>query len=142
MACWPASTRSVSATSAHEFAHHIQFENGYMSDPLATMGDPPEQGRYVELMADAYAGYYLTHKRGATMNRKRVEQFMQVFFQLGDCGFNSGGHHGTQNQRMAAARFGFDVADQAQKKGHILTSDQFHDLFVAAYPQLIAPDAF
>ena len=42
---------------------------------------------------------------------------------------------------MAAARFGFDVADQAHKQGHILTSEQFHDLFVAAYPQLIAPDA-
>ena len=129
------------AVYAHEFAHHIQFENDYFNDPLATLGTPAEQTRYTELMADAMAAYYLTHKRGATMNRKRVEQFLQVFFQIGDCAFNSGGHHGTQNQRMAAAQFGFDVADQAQKNGHILTADQFHDLFVAAYPQLIAPDA-
>jgi hypothetical protein len=75
------------------------------------------------------------------MNRKRVEQFLEVFFQVGDCAFVDPGHHGTPNQRMAAARFGFDVADQAHKQGHILTSEQFHDLFVAAYPQLIAPDA-
>ncbi len=129
------------AVYAHEFGHHIQFENDYFNDPLATTGDQAERTRYTELMADAYSAYYLTHKRGATMNRKRVEQFLQVFFQIGDCGFAFPGHHGTPNQRLAAARFGFDVADQAQKQGHILTSDQFHDLFVAAYPRLVAPDA-
>lgn len=132
---------AAQAIYTHEFAHHIQFRNGYYSDPLATTGSEAERTRYTELMADAIAGYYLTHKRGATMNRKRVEQFLEVFFQVGDCGFTSPGHHGTPNQRMAAARFGFDVADQAQKQGHILASDQFHALFVAAYPSLIAPDA-
>jgi hypothetical protein len=40
-----------------------------------------------------------------------------------------------------AAQLGFDVADQAQKQGHILTSDQFHDLFVDAYLDIVAPDA-
>jgi len=129
------------AIYAHEFAHHIQNQNDYFNDPLATQGDPPERTRYIELMADAYSAYYLTHKRGATMNRKRVEQFLQVFFQIGDCAFDNPGHHGTPNQRMAAAQFGFDTADEAQKQGHILTSEQFHDLFVAAYPELIAPDA-
>lgn len=129
------------AVYAHEFGHHIQYENGYFDDPYATAGDPPEQTRYTELMADAFAAYYLTHSRGAAMNRKRVEEFLEVFFEIGDCAFSDPGHHGTPNQRMAAARFGFDVADQAQKQGHILTSDQFHDLFVAAYPGLVAPDA-
>jgi hypothetical protein len=129
------------AIYAHEFGHHIQFENDYFDDPLATAGDPPEQTRYTELMADAMGAYYLTHKRGAAMNRKRVEQFLEVYFQVGDCAFDNPGHHGTPNQRMAAAQFGFDVADQAQKQGHILTSEQFHDLFVAAYSGLVAPDA-
>jgi hypothetical protein len=129
------------AIYAHEFGHHIQFENDYFNDPLATAGDPPEQTRYTELMADAFGAYYLTHKRGAALNRKRVAQFLQVFFQIGDCAFTNPGHHGTPNQRMAAAQLGFAVADAAQKQGHILTSDQFHDLFVAAYPDLVAPDA-
>jgi hypothetical protein len=40
-----------------------------------------------------------------------------------------------------AAQLGFDVADQAQKQGHILTSEQFHDLFVDAYLDIVAPDA-
>jgi hypothetical protein len=129
------------AVYAHEFGHHIQNAHDYFNDPLATAGDPPEQTRYTELMADAYSAYYLTHKRGAALNQKRVEQFLQVFFQIGDCAFDNPGHHGTPNQRMAAAHFGFDLADQAQKQGHILSSAQFHDLFVAAYPGLVAPDA-
>jgi hypothetical protein len=129
------------AVYAHEFAHHIQYENGYFDDPVPGATTVAELTRYTELMADAMAAYYLTHKRGGTMNRKRVEQFLEVFFQIGDCAFSNDGHHGTPNQRMAAAQLGFDVADQARKQGHILTSDQFHDLFVEAYPDLVAPDA-
>jgi hypothetical protein len=129
------------AIFAHEFAHHIQYENGYFDDEIANSGSAAEQTRYTELMADAMSAYFLTHKRGAAMNRKRVEQFLEAFYQIGDCGFTSPGHHGTPNQRMAAAQFGFDVADAAQKQGHILTAEQFYDLFVAAYPTLIAPDA-
>ncbi|HEX6053418.1 MAG TPA: hypothetical protein VFZ21_29320 [Gemmatimonadaceae bacterium] len=129
------------AIYVHEFAHQIQFEKGYDNDPLATTGSTAEQTRYLELMADAFSGYYLTHKRGAAMNRKRVEQFLQIYFQLGDCAFASAGHHGTPNQRLAAARFGFTVADEAQKQGHILTPDQFHARFLAYYSTIIAPDA-
>jgi hypothetical protein len=129
------------AIYAHEFGHHVQFQKGYFNDPLATSGDAAEQTRYSELMADAFGAYYLTHKRGAALNRKRVAQFLQVYFNGGDCAFDDPGHHGTPNQRMRAARFGFDVADQARKQGHILTADRFHALFVAAYSSFVAPDA-
>lgn len=131
------------AVYAHEFGHHIQYEKGYIDEPVPGPGphSGAEETRYTELMADAFSAYYLTHKRGAAMNQKRVEQFLQVFFEIGDCGFTSGGHHGTPNQRMKAARFGFRVADEAQKQGHILTAEQFHARFLAAWPQLIAPDA-
>jgi len=127
------------ALFAHEFAHQIQFENDYFED----LGEvtQPEATRYTELMADAMAGYYLTHKRGGTLNQKRVAQFLSVFYQSGDCQFTAGGHHGTPNQRLAAAEFGFRLAAEAQKQGHILSSEEFHDLFLAYYPTLIAPDA-
>ena len=127
------------AIFAHEFAHQIQFENQYFED----LGEvtPPEATRYTELMADAMAAYYLTHARGATLRQRRVAQFLEVFYQLGDCGFTSAGHHGTPNQRLAAAQFGFRLADEAQKQGHILSSEEFHELFLAYYPTLIAPDA-
>ncbi len=129
------------AIYAHEFAHHIQFENGYFDDEVPGATTQAELTRYTELMADAYAAYYLTHKRGAAMNKKRVAQFLDVFFAIGDCAFSNPGHHGTPNQRMRAAEFGFRIADQAHKQGHILTSEQFHALFVAAYPAMVAPDA-
>lgn len=127
------------AIFAHEFAHQIQYENEYFGDLGQVTA--PEKTRYTELMADAMAAYYLTHARGGAMNQKRVEQFLEVFYQIGDCGFTSSGHHGTPNQRLAAAQFGFRLADEAQKQGHILTSEEFHTLFLAYYPTLIAPDA-
>lgn len=129
------------AIFAHEFGHHIQFENGYFDDPLATTDDAAANTRYTELMADAYSAYYLTHARGLAMNKHRVALFLQAFFEIGDCAFTNPGHHGTPAQRMRAAEFGFRVADEAQKQGHILTSAQFHERFVAAYPAMVAPDA-
>lgn len=131
------------AVYAHEFSHHIQYEHGYNTEdiPGSVSPDPAERNRYSELMADAMAGYYLTHKKGAGFHRKRVEEFLQIFFQLGDCAFNTPTHHGTPNQRMAAARFGFDVAHEADRKGKILSSQAFHDKFVEAFPSIIAPDA-
>ena len=124
---------------AHEFAHQIQYENEYFED-LGNVS-AAEETRYTELMADAMAAYYLTHARGATLRQKRVEEFLQIFYQLGDCAFANPGHHGTPNQRLAAAEFGFRLADEAQKQGHILSSEEFHALFLAYYPTLIAPDA-
>lgn len=124
------------AILAHEYAHQIQYANGY----FPTVTDPanqPEATRYTELMADAYAAYYLTHKRGATMNKKRVRQFLKVFYNIGDCQFDSGSHHGTLKQRMAAAEFGFQVADDALPKGKILSSDAFYDLFNQALPDIL-----
>jgi len=131
------------AVFSHEFGHHIQFERNYF-DELPPGADPAtvddaELTRHNELMADAFAGYYLTHKRGAALNKKRVAEFLQVFFQAGDCAFTNPGHHGTPVQRMRASRFGFTVADEAQKHGHILTAAQVHARFEAVYPSIVAP---
>ncbi|WP_187262956.1 neutral zinc metallopeptidase [Pontibacter beigongshangensis] len=116
---------------AHEWAHQIQFKNMGAWYPDGIAADPAEATRYMELEADFLAAYYMTHKRGATFNKKRVEEFLTLFFQIGDCGFDSDSHHGTPLQRMAAARLGFELADQAQKQGHILTPQQAHQIFVA-----------
>lgn len=129
------------AVYAHEFGHQVQFQKGYFNDPIAVSGTAAERTRYTELMADAFGAYYMTHARGAAVQRQRVAEFLQVYFNVGDCSFTNSGHHGTPNQRMRAATFGFDVADQARKQGHILSADEFHALFVAEYPSIIAPDA-
>jgi hypothetical protein len=127
------------AVYAHEYAHHVQFDNGYsLNQPGSTAA---ERTRYTELMADAMSAYFLTHKRGASMNKHRVADFLEVFFEIGDCSFTSSGHHGTPDQRMRAAEWGFALADAAQKQGHILTAEQFNQAWLGAYPGIVAPDA-
>ena len=120
------------AILAHEFGHQIQFQLGLFGSI-----ESPEATRRTELMADAYSAYYLSHARGAAMQWKRVQQFLQVFFNIGDCAFTNDGHHGTPTQRMAAAQWGYSLADNAQKQGYILTSQEFARLFDAQLPQLI-----
>ncbi|QDA60118.1 neutral zinc metallopeptidase [Hymenobacter jejuensis] len=120
------------AILAHEFGHQVQFQLG-----LFTNENTPEATRRTELMADAYSAYYLSHARGASMQWKRVRQFLQVFFNIGDCQFSSTGHHGTPTQRIAAAEFGYNTANDAQKQGHILTAQEFTKLFEAQLPAIV-----
>lgn len=115
------------AILAHEFAHHVQYEKGYFDIDVPETA--PEATRRTELMSDAYTGYFLTHKRGGTLNQKRVMQFYDVSFNIGDCGFNSSGHHGTPAQRLAASQWGFNLANGAHKQGHIIHIDQLYELF-------------
>lgn len=106
------------AIVAHEFGHHLLWRSGVPN----FLGDARELVRFFELAPDAMAGYYLTHKRGATMNWKRAEQFYEVFFNIGDCYHDFWWlHSGTYRQRRAAAKWGHDLAVSAQKNGHILT---------------------
>jgi hypothetical protein len=125
------------AVMGHEFAHHVQFEQGLLESDLPA----PEATRRGELMADAFGTYWATHARGLSLNTKRVLQAEQVFFQVGDCVFDSPGHHGTPNQRLRAAVWGADLADSARPQGKILPSLTLAELFEAALPEFIAPDA-
>lgn len=120
------------AILAHEFGHQVQFHLD-LFDGAGT----PESNRTNELMADAYSAYYLSHSRGASMQWKRVQQFLKVFFNIGDCAVASAGHHGTPAQRMAAARWAYALASDAQKQGQILTAKQFSALFKSAMPSMV-----
>lgn len=121
------------AILAHEFGHHVQFKIGVFGDEVS-----PEATRRTELMADAFSAYFLSHSRGASMQWKRVKEFLQVFFNIGDCSFTSINHHGTPTQRMAAAEWGYQLADNAQKQGHIMGAVQFAALFDAALPAIVS----
>lgn len=116
---------------AHEWAHQIQFLNYPTWYPNGADPDAATATRYTELEADFLAAYYMTHKRGATYNQKRVEDFYDLFFLIGDCGFESPGHHGTPLQRERAADLGYALSNQAQKQGQILTQQEAHEYFVA-----------
>ena len=126
---------------AHEWAHQVQFNNYGEWYPAGAADNAPEATRYTELEADFFAAYYMTHKKGATYNWKRVEEFFNLFFQIGDCGFTSSGHHGTPAQRMDAARLGYELANDAQKQGQILSAEEIHEIFVEQIQTVIVSPA-
>lgn len=126
------------AVLAHEFVHHVQFELGMIT---ADRVSSPEATRRTELHADALAAYYLSHPRGESMQWKRVQQFLDVFFSIGDCAFANDGHHGTPNQRRAAAQWGYEQQENARPRGHVLPTRTLTQRFDAALPAIVAPDA-
>ncbi|MEV7237018.1 hypothetical protein AB0N06_24565 [Streptomyces sp. NPDC051020] len=125
------------AILAHEFGHHVQYEDGLFASKLTG----PEATRRTELMADAFGTYFLTHSRGEALNTKRVLDSAKSFYQVGDCGFTSNGHHGTPNQRLASSTWGASVANDAANQGHILPSMKLDELFEAKLPDIVKPDA-
>ncbi len=120
---------------AHEFGHHVQYELGVF-DTGPT--DPAEATRRTELMADAMAAYFGTHKQGLALNKKRVADALLSFYTVGDCQFNSPGHHGTPLQRQRAADWGADLAAAAKPRSFILPPATFVELFDQALPQIIS----
>ncbi len=127
-----------SSILAHEWSHQIQFENINNWDyPVPAFNGTPESTRMTELEADFLTGYYLTHKRGGTYNWKRIEDVLSAFYNIGDCGFENPGHHGTPNQRIEAARQGYLYAANQQKKGHISAPKVVHEAFISRLPSIV-----
>ena len=115
---------------SHEWAHQVQYQYDYITYWRDQFDNAPEGTRAIELEADFVSSYYMTHKRGATYNMKRIEQYLVNFFQIGDCSFTSPGHHGTPLQRLDASNRGNELAKSAQKKGKILSAEEIHMAFV------------
>ncbi|MBY5163507.1 neutral zinc metallopeptidase [Salsipaludibacter albus] len=122
---------------AHEFAHHVQFEIGAFDSPLPA----PEATRRTELMADAFAAYNLAHARGATFQTKRITEAIVGAYDVGDCSFTNSGHHGTPNQREAAATWGAGLAQDARPQGMVSSALDLFDRFEVQLPILLEPDA-
>ncbi|MCN9243496.1 hypothetical protein NGF19_22360 [Streptomyces sp. RY43-2] len=120
----------------HEFGHHVQYQDNLFESDLTG----PEATRRTELMADAFGTYYLTHSRGESLNAARVLDSEKSFYQVGDCSFNSSGHHGTPKQRLASSTWGASVANEAPNQGHILPSLKLDEMFEAKLPDLVKPD--
>lgn len=123
------------AVLAHEFGHHIQFDRKLINSSL----EPAEAGRRVELMADSFATYFVGHRKGLDASTTGRRQSVESFRLVGDCVFDDPSHHGTPNQRAAAATYGLSLADasgKAVRKGRSVGVS-----FDAKLPQLVAPDA-
>jgi hypothetical protein len=119
----------------HEWAHQVQFNN--YTAWYGKRVNTSEQTRKTELEADVFSSYYLTHKRGATYNWKSAAEFFELFYNIGDCSFISTGHHGTPNQRLAASRLGWIIAQETKPMGHILSANQVHTLFITALNNIL-----
>jgi hypothetical protein len=118
------------AVLAHEFGHHIQYELGILKTGMKLN---PKTSRRIELMADAYAGYFLSHTRGAAIELNKLQQVADVFFNTGDCDFSVDSHHGTPTQREKATEWGYNLAINAQQQNDILPIDEFARLFDGEY---------
>ncbi|TRO65355.1 hypothetical protein [Christiangramia sabulilitoris] len=128
---------AFSSILAHEWWHQVQFENDLEWNSASSLPPMAERSRFSELEADFAAAYFLSHKRGATYNWKRIADYFELSFNVGDCLTNSSQHHGTPTQRSMAARAGFDLADSAKKKGSVLEAGEVHNAFLKFYNSII-----
>lgn len=122
------------AILAHEFGHHIQYDLGIKDYDIPLT---PEGNRRTELMADAYAAYFLSHSKGAEMQSTKMQQVAEVFSNLGDCLFDYELHHGTATQRIAATEWGSNLANDSHQNGRILPSLEFSRLFDAELENIV-----
>ena len=128
---------AFTAILAHEWWHQAQFEHEDTWDYKDQLSNPMEISRFSELEADFAASYYLAHKRGATYNWKRIEEYFKLSFNVGDCLIGSMNHHGTPDQRLTAAELGYELAESAQKKGFILSPTEVHFAFLEVFEDII-----
>lgn len=117
---------------AHEYGHQVQIANRSLKPGSRT----PAQSRYLELMADAYGAYYLHHPRGGRMNWKNVNTFLQVVYATGDCSFTNNAHHGTPDQRMAAANWGAAMV-YSVGTGKIAPTKSFANAYARKHPSIV-----
>jgi hypothetical protein len=122
---------------SHEWWHQAQFEHAEIWAYLNNIPNSNDRSKFSELESDFAAAYFMSHKRGATYNWKKISDFFELSFNVGDCLTESPQHHGTPSQRLAAAKLGFDLAEAAQKKGAVISSLELHELFVEHYEKNI-----
>jgi hypothetical protein len=113
----------IAGVLAHEWAHQVQFRFGWQNPNAPTV-------RGTELEADAFAGYYMALAKGWAWSF--IGSYWQAVFNSGDYNFNSRGHHGTPEQRLAAARMGFEAGLYAITYNRPFTYYELHTVFAQA----------
>ncbi|KAL3803525.1 hypothetical protein HJC23_014073 [Cyclotella cryptica] len=101
----------------HEFAHHV----------MNAMGLSLEDYKKEELMADAFAAYFLANNSGGDMTGEEISNIHRVAYSVGDCGISDELHHGTPKERKCATVWGADFADS--KEGRKLNARELYARF-------------
>jgi hypothetical protein len=113
----------ISGVLAHEWGHQIQFTYGWF-----TSNEPTS--RPIELEADAFSGFYMA--LGESYSWGSIDNYFSAVTSFGDYNFNNPSHHGTPEERLAAAQLGFQTAYDAIMTGTPLSYDDLHTVFSTA----------
>ena len=106
---------AVAGILAHEWGHRVQYTFGFHKD-LAN----PE----LELEADAMSGYYMALNKG--FEWAHIHGYFASTMSTGDYDVESPRHHGTPNQRVAAAYLGVQLAIESVNTDHAFTYEELH----------------
>jgi hypothetical protein len=101
----------------HEFAHHVMYAMDLSMDDY----------KKEELMADAFAAYFLANNNGGDMTSNEISNVHKVAFSVGDCEIKDNFHHGTPRQRTCATIWGATFADS--EEGRNLNARQLYTGF-------------
>ena len=93
-------TAAINGLIGHEFGHIAQYKFGYNGNV-----------KNMELMADAISGLLIYAERDFT-EAQELGLFLaqEAAYNSGDFAYTSPTHHGTPNERLAAFKYGYNVA--------------------------------
>lgn len=110
---------AVAGILAHEWGHRVQYTFGF---------DKQLSNPELELEADAMSGYYMALNKGFEWNH--IEGYFASTESTGDFAVESPQHHGTPNQRVAAAYLGVQLAIESVDTDHAFTYEELHQRIV------------
>ncbi len=112
---------AVAGILAHEWGHRVQYNFGW--DKALTT---PE----LELEADALSGFYMALEKSFAWSQ--IHGYFASTLATGDYETKSPQHHGTPNQRVAAAYLGVQLAIEAVENGKAFTYEELHSRIIAS----------
>ena len=98
---------------------------------MYAMGLSFEDYKKEELMADAFAAYFLANNSGGDMSSQEISNIHRVAYSVGDCDTADELHHGTPRQRTCATMWGASFATSAE--GRKLNARQLYSEFNSWY---------
>lgn len=113
----------ISGVMAHEWGHQIQFDNGWFMSTEPT-------SRPIELEADAFSGFYMA--LGENYSWASINNYFTAMASEGDYNFTDPSHHGTPEERLAAAQLGFQTAIEVVETQTQVTYADLHQIFSSA----------
>lgn len=121
---------AVAGILAHEWSHRVQYTFHW---------DKELKNPALELEADAMSGYYMALEKGFAWNQ--IDAYFRSTESTGDYAVTSKQHHGTPNQRVAAAYLGVQLANESVKNGVGFSYEDLHHRIVdSLYTNVIRQD--